>query len=251
MVCDYVNRCVKQYDSSGNFIEIVARDIEANHLAVSRRGVVYVRLDDGHIAVFHQGKRTRGIRVGSHVPLIEGYEQGIALVDDDSVPSGEGWLAVSDPAQSQYLVAQVEPEAGALLSVAADKMKVMPGKPQPDGIRYRPRWKERQQGLLQRFTSDGMELAPILISTNDTLGSIAFKGKDTEGNLYIENERITPDQYVHLEIRVYSPQGELLRTFELPNNYYTTVYRKTWLRPDGTILQMLTQPDSVSFTYWN
>ena len=64
------------------------------------------------------------------------------------------------------------------------------------------------------------------------------------------NWRITPDNYAHLEIRTYSSSGELLDSLELPNLYYTTIYRKTWLRLDGAIVQMLTEPDGVSYTVW-
>ena len=35
---------------------------------------------------------------------------------------------------------------------------------------------------------------------------------------------------------------------ELPNDYFTTVYRKFDVRPDGTVWQMRTTPDGVAFT---
>ena len=43
----------------------------------------------------------------------------------------------------------------------------------------------------------------------------------------------------------YSLSGELLEAFSLPNDYFTTVYKKTEIAPDGSVFQMLTTPEGV------
>jgi hypothetical protein len=37
---------------------------------------------------------------------------------------------------------------------------------------------------------------------------------------------------------------------EIPNHYYTTVYKKTELAQDGSVYQMLTTPAGVEIWQW-
>ncbi len=250
-ICDFVNRCVKEFDAQGRFVAVVARDVAANHVVVDDQGTVFARCNGGRIEIFSGGKRSGGFQVDRNIPLIEGYEQGITLAAAplrSATPSP--WIAVNDPSQVHYLVARADPQGAPFRAVAAEEVRRYSGKPLGGGASYQPRWVNRHRGVLRRFSSERGDLSPIEITTEDVLGSIVFKGVDPEGNLVVEAERITPDGYAHLEIRTYSSSGELLDTLELPNLYYTTVYRKTWLRSDGAIVQMLTEPDGVSFTVW-
>lgn len=249
-ICDGVNRCVKEFDPSGRLVAVVARDVLANHVVVDERGTVFARCDGGRVEVFSGGKRTGGFQVSREVPLIEGYEQGIVLAPDPLRVGGPPWVLVNDPAQRHYQVAQAAVEGTAYREVAAERARVFTGKPLADGVSYQPRWVDRHRGLLRGFSNGPADASSIEITMEDVLGSIVFKGLTPEGNPVVEVERITPDAYAHLDILTYSPSGEQLDSFELPNRYYTTVYRKTWLRPDGAIVQMLTQPDGVSFTVW-
>lgn len=75
-------------------------------------------------------------------------------------------------------------------------------------------------------------------------GAVLFKGNDQRGNLYVEVE-ILKGKNVELEVHCYSPSGEQLRVFKLPNEYFTTVYKKTEISADGSVYQMLTTPDGV------
>ena len=67
---------------------------------------------------------------------------------------------------------------------------------------------------------------------------------------HIECERITPDNYVHLEIRKFTPGGKARDVLELPNNYFTTVYKKTEVGSNGSIYQMITDQDGVRILLW-
>jgi|GEM_PF-1272574 len=249
-ICDGVNRCVKEFDPSGRLVAVVARDVMANHVVVDERGTVFARCDGGRVEVFSGGKRAGGFQVSRDIPLIEGYEQAISLVADPARAGGPPWVLVNDPAQRHYQVAQAAAEGTAYRAVAAERARVFTGKPLADGVSYQPRWVDRHRGVLRGFSNGPAESPSIEITMEDVLGSIVFKGRSPEGNPVVEVERITPDGYAHLDILTYSPSGEPLDSFELPNRYFTTVYRKTWLRPDGAIVQMLTQPEGVSFTVW-
>lgn len=249
-ICDGVNRCVKEFDSKGQLIGVVARDVAANHVVVDDQGTVFARCNRGRIEVFSGGKRAGGFQVSRQVPLIEGYEQGISLAQDPARAAAPARVLVNDPSQRHYQVAQAAASGTAFKAVAAEKAQTFFGKPEKDGISYQPRWIDRHRGVLRCFSNGSVETPSIEITMEDVLGSVVFKGINPEGNLVVEAERITPDNYAHLEILLYSPSGELLDDFELPNLYYTTVYRKTWLRSDGAIIQMLTEPDGVSFTVW-
>ena len=71
-----------------------------------------------------------------------------------------------------------------------------------------------------------------------------FKGADDAGNLYVEVERIAGTK-VGLQVHRYSIQGKRLAVFDMENRYFTTVYKKTEVTPDGSVYQMLTMPDGV------
>ena len=238
IICDVVNECIKKFDSKGKFVEVVAKDVFANHVAVDSKGDVFARLDKGAIDIYSNKKKVKNINIKSKVFLIEGYEQGISISSNDD----SDWLAVNDPKQNFYKVSELD--GNIQNAKVTDNVKKYFGKPEKDNIVYRPKWVKPHYGFLERYTYDGEKLEPIEITTNDRLGSIVFKGKDDDGNLYVETERIK-DRYAHLEMRVYTPSGELLKTIEFPNDYYTTIYRKTWVKPSGEIIQMQTLPEGV------
>jgi hypothetical protein len=75
-------------------------------------------------------------------------------------------------------------------------------------------------------------------------GAVLFKGTDSDGNLYIELERIDAGT-IGLEVHAYAPDGTPLRKIPLFNSYFSTVYKKTEVAPDGTVYQMITTPEGV------
>jgi len=250
-VCDGVNRCVKRYDAEGRYLGIAAADAAAHHVAVDSEGVVYARVDGGRIEVFEEGRRTGGFQVPSNVPLIEGYEQAIGFSPSPSGDASEA-ISVNDPLQRNYPV--VSRTASGLAATGEKEIRATAGSAvySATGFAgyYRPEWKEPQRGWLHAYDALGELVRSIPIETQDRLGSLIFKGADLKGRLYLETERIDSTGWAHLEIRIYAPSGRLLETYEIPNDYYTTVYRKTWLKPDGAIVQMITRPEGASFLEW-
>ena len=78
----------------------------------------------------------------------------------------------------------------------------------------------------------------------DLAGAVLFKGQDNQGRLYVEIERLKGNQAL-LEVHRYNLDGKCLEVYSLPNQYYTTIYKKTEITPEGTVYQMLTTPDGV------
>ena len=95
------------------------------------------------------------------------------------------------------------------------------------------------------FQDDGESRVSVRVRIDGgEAGAVLYKGMDNKGNLYVEVENIKDDK-VFLEVHRYAQTGERLAVFELSNNYFTTVYKKTEVAPDGSIYQMLTTEDGV------
>ncbi len=80
-------------------------------------------------------------------------------------------------------------------------------------------------------------------------GAVLFKGTNAEANLYVEVEHLKGNK-VELKVHCYSPSGKRLGVLHLPNDYFTTVYKKTELARDGSVYQMLTTPEEVRILRW-
>jgi len=157
-VCDFVNQCVKKFDASGQFVEVVASNVAANHVAVDGAGRIYARLDDGHIGMFVGGKKTGGIKLSSSLRLIEGYEQGLSLLSAGEGQEKAAWVAVNDPGHQLHTVGFVGPQTNSLRVASSSEEESFAGFPGYEGMLYRPRWENRNLGRLLRFSSDGAEL---------------------------------------------------------------------------------------------
>ncbi|MBU0652941.1 MAG: hypothetical protein KKG96_08680, partial [Proteobacteria bacterium] len=88
------------------------------------------------------------------------------------------------------------------------------------------------------------------IETTDTFGSIIFLDQDERDNIYIETQRIGADGVVHLEIRRYQGDGRLIQIVELPNSYYTIVYKKIVVDKKGSLYQFQTATSGVKIVKW-
>lgn len=95
------------------------------------------------------------------------------------------------------------------------------------------------------FDDQGKDLVSVTLEIDGgTAGAVLYKGMDDQGNLYVEVENIRQGK-AFLEVHRYSQTGKRLTVFELSNDYFTTVYKKTEVAPDGSIFQMLTTKDGV------
>lgn len=95
------------------------------------------------------------------------------------------------------------------------------------------------------FQDDGESRISVTVRIDGgEAGSALYKGMDNKGNLYVEVENIKQGKTC-LEVHRYAQTGERLAVFELSNDYYTTVYKKTEVAPDGSIYQMLTTENGI------
>jgi hypothetical protein len=95
------------------------------------------------------------------------------------------------------------------------------------------------------FDEQGKDLVSVsVVIDKGTAGAVLYKGMDNQGNLYVELENIK-DGKAFLEVHRYSQKGERLAVLELSNDYFTTVYKKTEVAPDGSVYQMLTTKEGI------
>jgi hypothetical protein len=100
------------------------------------------------------------------------------------------------------------------------------------------------------FDNQGKDLVSVTLEIDGgAAGAVLYKGMDDQGNLYVEVENIRQGR-AFLEVHRYSQTGKRLAVFELSNDYFTTVYKKTEVAPDGSIFQMLTTKDGVQILHY-
>jgi hypothetical protein len=210
-----------------------------------------VRCDGGIIKCFSQGAAKGYLIAPSEVPLIEGYEQAISVTSGTTRTPGNDLIFINDIKHNVYLVGSETGIRNETKLRGMEKAEKFNGHPAQDDNLYQPKWINKNQGIINVSNSVTRSTSSrITVTTEDRLGGIIFKGLDLNQNIIVENERITPDGYAHLELRLYTPDGLLLDTVEIPNPYFTTVYRKTYTAPDGSVYQMLTTPTGVKFIKW-
>jgi hypothetical protein len=112
-------------------------------------------------------------------------------------------------------------------------------------LKYSVKRMSGNQARVIGLNSDGKVLTSIPIVLDEgTPGAVLFKGLDEQGNIYTELEVLNGNN-VGLEVHKYAPSGKRLTSYSLPNDYYTTVYKKTEISPNGTLYQMLTTPEGL------
>jgi len=95
---------------------------------------------------------------------------------------------------------------------------------------------------------DGKVLVSVQVkSDGDQFGAVLFKGEDAEGHLYVEVERLVGGK-AELEVHRYSHNGVRTALLQLPNDYHTTVYKKTEVMADGSVYHFLTTAGGVRVT---
>ena len=171
--------------------------------------------------------------VGSGEEIIEGY--GAEL----SVDAG-GWLSYRGVTQSSARLMRVDDRA---VSAA--------GPDAPSSLQYQIKRILGNKVRLLGLDADGKVLVsvPIVLDEGE-IGAALFKGVDAGGGLFVELEALTANR-VGLEVHRYTSDGRRTGIASLPNNYFTTVYKKTEVAPDGSVYQMRTTASGVEITRWS
>lgn len=245
---------IKVFDLSGELLSVFPVNIRINHLAVDASGQIFARSDRGVVSAFAPGRKSRDKveKVQYQLPfspdIIEGYGQEIHLTGDAADTSRVVGIHTLKGVTRQVFTLE---KAGKEVQTRKSTGKaVTRGRPGRDGLHYRSLWKDHQTGVVEVYNNLGTRVDDFEVPLNQEgrLGVFIFKGVDDEGNIFVERERIV-NRRAHLEIVVLDNTGQILEIQEIPNEYYSTVYKKTHLH-EGTIYQMQTTPQGVEFSRW-
>jgi len=225
---DSVHEQVLGVDKAGN-AKVIAQKVGGWAICGDGTGGVFVQETDHILSLNTQGKKTAFTlknKSGKAPRLIEGY--GNELFADSN-----GVLCVRAVTQKVYPVSD------------APRIK------RPSAVKSSPQLHYIIKRMLKNevrilgLDDNDKALVSIPVQIDDgQAGAVLFKGTDVAGNVYVEVECIK-NGHVQLQVHSYSPTGSRITVFSLPNNYFTTVYKKTEISPEGLVYQMLTMPDGV------
>ncbi len=239
-ILDYVNKALKEFDLKSRKAGVVAKGIAGSSLCVGADGSILVLQGDTVTQVGKDGKVKAAVSVASELDLIEGYGQDVSIKDGKDV-------MVNRPDGKAYAVASLGAKG---LQKAAKVQQLASECPAGVGIGYDVKYVDKETVRLLKYDAKNEVVDTADIKTDDVFGGVQVKGVDNAGNVYIECERITADNYVHLEIRKVRPDGTQVDVLELLNTYYTTVYKKTEVDAAGNIYQMATEQSGVKILLW-
>jgi hypothetical protein len=234
IVADSVNGQIKEFAPDGAFVRIVASGVRPSSMAFNADGNLL--LLDGHrvTALATGGGAPRTTDLPADLPLIEGYAQEVFAEGD--------MIGVNDADENCYLFkpGDAKPQAPAA---------VRTGRAAGTGMRaYTARRGDAIGGAL---AADGaarggagerfIRTAP-LDASSARMGAVLFRGMNAGAPVW-ETEEIAPGT-VRLFVRA---GADAATAVELPNTYFTTVYKKFEVR-EGRVYQMLTTPAGVEFS---
>lgn len=226
---DAVRKCIIR--KTGDKKATVLTDkVIATSLCADGQGGVYILSEGAIIPISPKGEKgiSEKVKAASGKSMIEGY--GTELMFDSS-----GALNLRTVKQDLFDFA----DSG---KIRSDMVL--------SGPSYEWRIKRGLKNQVRILGSDKdgkiMKSIPVKVD-NARLGAAIFKGVDKDGDVYVEVEAIR-DGKAELEVHRYSMNGERKTVYLLPNNYFTTVYKKTEISPSGEVYHMLTTEDGVKIT---
>jgi len=239
-VADTVHFQIKRWHPNGHFGGVVIHNCRPTALAFDSRGNL-LALEGHSVKSFsRQGVLLRTLQLPKSLPLVEGYAQ--------EVFQENGLIGVNDPDQTVYLFDPNVP-------TPKEPLQIRKGRRAEGARRIFTRTENRTVQLV--FAENESERGPTneryIPLTNrfaDTLrlGALIYRGMaGGKPSIICETEEIGL-QSVRLVVRIFGSDGKEISAVELPNRYYTTVYKKFEVLPDGNLWQMLTTPDGVTFS---
>lgn len=242
-ICDTIKGYIKKFDNRGVFLGNIGFNISGSAIAVGNEGHIFVLHGHTIHEYLPSGNIIKNHSISNNIQLIEGYGQRIRIDRFENI--------LIDKLQKSYQIGSL---VGGKLEVLAQENQLISekkGLPNFAGDKwFETKWEDKNVAKVKILSNKGNILKEISMDTPDVFGAVLFLGQDKNGYIYIETERITPDNYVHLEVRKYNEIGSLLCVTELPNDYYTTLYKKIELDELGNIYQLLTLPEGVKLIKW-
>jgi len=244
-ILDYVGQGIKVFDLNTKAISKVGEKIVGGSLALCPDGSFLVLNGKNIKKISPNGAVEDSVNISGDIDLVEGYGQDVYIKNGKS-------LMVNNHKAKEFTIAEFQ---SSKLVKADPERQTGSGKPARkddagDQSSYDVKWMDRSTIQLCKYNKKDELIKTIGLKTTDAFGGIQIKGVDSKGNVYLEVERITPDNYVHLDIKKINRAGKEVSSIELINNYFTTVYKKTEIDSAGNIYQMVTDKDGVKILLW-
>jgi hypothetical protein len=168
------------------------------------------------------------------LPKVEGYRQGFYQEGNKTyVCKLQQCQAVAD---GQNLLTTPQP--------------MLPGYPFGEDF-IRTAWRNPKEVRLLSLDNQGQPKGQLPLNPDGELGVIGPIGKTANGNLLLEAEYIYPNGYVGLKVlEVDFKNQKLVSEKTLPNDYYTTSYRKVLSDKNGQLQQLITTPNGAEVLRW-
>ena len=251
-IFDTVHQNLKKFTSEGNYLGTIGSNISGSAMAINDEGYIFVL--EGHLLHEYSpmGNLIKNYEISRNIQLVEGYGQGIMFDNSGNlfVNNLQKIFKIGTPVkQTGKIIANHLSVLSSTQQLTSEKNGIVC---KSNGNRFQTEVKDKHNATLRILNEDKnlLNLKEITMSIPDVFGSVLFLGSDNQGGIYIETERITKDNYVHLEVRKYDSSGNLLSVIELPNDYYTTVYKKIEVDNNGNIYQLLTTSKGVQLIKW-
>ncbi|MBA3035484.1 MAG: hypothetical protein FP814_03220 [Desulfobacterium sp.] len=241
-IFDSIKKNIKVFNSKGIFQKSVGKNLPGYSLVVYRKN--YYFLDGENIYKYNlSGISEETYPIAPALTLYEGYAQWMRIDD-------YGDLYVKAQGKT-YRICKNIGRRNAVLSEDAQVKSERNGTPNNSGTYWFKLAKKNSKHFnLRIHDKQGNPVNDFPIETADTFGSVIFLDQDENGVIYLETKRIGADGIAHLEIRRYLDNGRLIQSVELPNSYYTIVYKKIVVDKKGALYQLQTAPSGVKIVKW-
>jgi hypothetical protein len=233
---DFPKARISVLDKSGKHLKNIGTGIRGSSLAIDPSGIIGV-LNGNALALISSSGARQDISVFSHSDIVEGYGQHLKYLN--------GSFYRADVKQNLWESARISNKSYQSVSLSAAPKQITGIPSSIANITYKVDVQDTHTVYIT--ASSGAEFK---LKTSYDWGGVQILGITSKGEIILEAEQITPDNYVHLFLYRLDSQGQTTGMLEIPNKYATTVYKKNELLPDGTILQMLTTDQGVEFWSW-
>ncbi len=249
-VADTVHHVIKRYRNDGTFAGVVAENLRPTAMTFDSQGRLLL-LWAAHVFILTEGGGILAeINLPQNLDIVEGYGQDIL--------EEEGFIAVNNPDELTYLFRADEPSPTTATRILLGRQGTGGKRLLVTSVRGRvgayelPVERALPKELSTTTKLESYRLADFTEMSRRAAawqGGVLYKGWLSSRRSHVFETDAVQGSQIRLWLRVVASDGRVISR-ELPNDYLTTVYKKTELRPDGSAWQMLTTPAGVRFIRW-